>query len=68
MTDYELVRKFQSFEKQLKNYGYSVSAIKPGFFIHNSKGTIVAECQSVDGVQAFMQAVEYFTPTLTEEA
>lgn len=66
MTEFEIVRTFISFEKQLKNYGYSVSAIKPGFYIHNSKGTIVAECQTVDGLRAFFQAVEYLTPTLTE--
>lgn len=68
MKDYELIMQYRSWETQLKNYGYSVSSINHGFYIHNKKGTIVAECQTVDGLRGFAQAVEYFTPTLSEEA
>ena len=66
MKDYELIIRYRSWETQLKNYGYSVSAINNGFYIHNKKGTIVAECQTVDGLRGFAQAVEYFVPTLEE--
>jgi len=62
MTDSELIRSFQSWERQLGNYGYKVSVLTNGIYVHNSKGTIVADCQSVDGLRGFAQAVEYFTP------
>jgi hypothetical protein len=62
MTDSELIRSFQGWERQLGNYGYKVSVLTSGLFIHNSKGTIVAECKTVDGLRGFTQAVEYFTP------
>lgn len=68
MKDYELVMRYRSWEAQLKNYGYSVSAIQNGFYVHNDKGTIVAECQTVDGLRGFAQAVEYFVPTLEDDA
>lgn len=68
MKDYELIMRYRSWETQLKTYGYNVSAINNGFYIHNKKGTIVAECQTVDGLRGFAQAVEYLTPTLEEEA
>ena len=62
MKDYELIMQYRGWETQLKNFGYSVSAINSGFYIHNKKGTIVAECQTVDGLRAFAQAVEYLDP------
>lgn len=62
MKDYELIRNYRSWETQLKNYGYSVSAIQNGFYIHNKKGTIVAECQTVDGLRAATQMIEYLEP------
>jgi P2-related tail formation protein len=62
MKESELIRSFQSWEQQLNNYRYKVSVLTNGFYIHNSKGTIVAECQTVDGLRGFAQAVEYFTP------
>jgi hypothetical protein len=62
MKDFELVKTFLSWGQQLNNYGYKVSTIENGFYIHNSKGTIVAECQTVDGLRAFAQAVEYLDP------
>lgn len=62
MKDYELIRNYRSWETQLKNYGYRVSAIQNGFYIHNSKGTIVAECQTVDGLRAATQMIEYLNP------
>lgn len=58
MEEYELVRSFQSFERQLKNYGYSVGVLTNGFYISNQKGTMVADCQTVDGLRTFVQALE----------
>jgi hypothetical protein len=62
MKECELVRNFQSFERQLKNFGYSISVISNGFFIHNKGGTIVAECQTVDGLRAATQMIESLDP------
>ena len=59
MTDYEVVSDFRSWEQQLLNLGYKVSAIRNGFYIHNDKGTIVADVKSIDGLRGFAQAVEY---------
>lgn len=59
MTDYELVADFRSWEQQLLNLGFKVSAIRTGFYIHNNKGTIVADVSSVDGLRGFAQAIEY---------
>ena len=58
MKDFELVKLFISYEKQLNNYNYKVNAISNGFYISNPKGKIVAECQTVDGLRTFMQALE----------
>jgi len=65
MKESELIRNFRSWEQDLLNYGYKVSVLTNGFYIHNSKGTIVAECQTVDGLRAFAQAMAMI-PTLTE--
>jgi hypothetical protein len=59
MTDYELVANFRSWEQQLLNLGYKVSPISHGFYIHNDKGTIVADVQTIDGLRGFAQAIEY---------
>jgi hypothetical protein len=66
MKESELIRSFRSWEQDLLNYGYKVSVLTNGFYIHNSKGTIVAECQTVDGLRAFSQAMAMI-PTLTGE-
>ena len=59
MSEYELVHDFQSWQNQLKELGYSVSAIRTGFYIHNKKGTIVADVQSIDGLRGFAQGIQY---------
>jgi hypothetical protein len=59
MTDCELVYEFQTWERQLKSLGYSISAIKNGFYIHNKKGTIVADVKTISGLAGFSQAIEY---------
>lgn len=59
MTDFELVRNFQSWERELNQLGYKVSAINTGFYIHNNKGTIVADVASVDGLRGFAQGIEW---------
>lgn len=59
MTDFELVNSYQAWNVQLNEMGYKVSAIRTGFFIHNSKGTIVADVQSIDGLKGFAQGIEY---------
>ncbi len=59
MTDYELVQSYQTFQRQLNEEGYSISPVKSSFFIHNKKGTIVADCQSIDGLRGFLQGVQW---------
>ena len=59
MTDYDLVYNFRCFEKQLNDEGFKVSTAKSAFFVHNSKGTIVADCKTVDGLRGFLQAIQY---------
>ena len=66
MKECELVFNFQTFERHLNELGYKVSAISTGFYIHNSKGTIVADVHTVDGLRAFVQGVEWAT-ALTKE-
>lgn len=59
MTDFELVQNYHDWEQRLFELGYKVSAIRTGFFIHNSKGTIVADVQTIDGLRGFTQGIEY---------
>lgn len=59
MTEHDLVYRFQRAEVQLHELGYKVSAVQNGFYIHNSKGTIVADVTTVDGLRAFAQGVEW---------
>lgn len=59
MTEFELISNFQNWQHQLKQLGYNVSAMRTGFFIHNHKGSIVADVQTVDGLRGFAQGIEY---------
>ena len=59
MTDFELVYNYQRVEEQLNAEGFKISPVKTAFFVHNSKGTIVADCQTVDGLRGFLQAIQY---------
>ena len=59
MQEYELIYSFQRTENKLYEMGYSVSAIQNGFYIHNKKGTIVADCKTVDGLRGFLQGLEW---------
>ncbi len=59
MEHFKIVHNFQAWERQLNALGFKVSAIHTGFFIHNSKGTIIADVTDVDGLRGFVQAVEY---------
>lgn len=61
MTDYELVVNFNRVQSELKLEGYNVSPVRTGFFIHatGNNGTIVADCQTVDGLRGFLQGVQW---------
>jgi len=65
MTEFELVYNFQRVEQELKAEGYSISPVKTAFFIHNSRGTIVGDCRTVDGLRAFLQGVQYINDQIT---
>jgi len=64
MTDSELVFNYRVVSEKLEQAGYKVSAISTGFFIHNNKGTVVADVKSVDGLQGFLQGVEWVEATV----
>lgn len=64
MTDFKTIQNFRHFESQLNALGYKVSATDNAFFIHNKKGTIVADVQSVDGLRGFLQGVEWVEATI----
>ena len=59
MTEYELVYNYRVASERLVMAGYKVTAIQNGFYIHNSKGTIVADVKTVDGLQGFLQGVKW---------
>jgi len=64
MTEYELVFQFQSVKDKLNEMGYRISVIQNGFYIHNSKGTIVADTKTIDGLRGFMQGIEWSDATI----
>ena len=61
MTEYDLIVNFNNIQGQLKLEGYNVSPVRTGFFIHDkgSNGTIVADCQTVDGLRGFLQGIQW---------
>jgi P2-related tail formation protein len=63
MNECSLVRRFQVWETKLNQMGYKVSVTDNGFYIHNSKGTIVADILTVDGIRGFAQAIEWSNET-----
>lgn len=67
MTEFELVQKYHKLEKAIKNEGYTVSPINIGFYIHNARGTIVADVGTLDGLSGFLQGVQYLNDQLANE-
>lgn len=59
MTEFELVWRFQRIEEQLLAEGYKISPVKTAFFIHNSKGKIVGDAYTVEGLSGFLQGVQW---------
>ena len=59
MMDSELVFNFQRVEAELYEMGYKISAITSTFYIHNKKGTIVADTKTVEGLRGFVQGVQW---------
>ena len=59
MTEFELVFKYRDVEERLLAEGYEVSTVKTAFFIYNSKGTIVGDVLTVDGLRGFLQGVQW---------
>lgn len=59
MSECELIRKFLSFRKALESYDYGVEVLPNGFYIRNPKGSFIADCQTVDGVVAAYQMLEW---------
>lgn len=59
MTDFELVYQFQRVEEQLLAEGYKISPVKTAFFILDSKGKIVGDTFTVDGLRGFLQGIQW---------
>jgi P2-related tail formation protein len=59
MTEFELVFNYRDVEQRLLAEGYKISPVKTAFFIHNSKGTIVGDAFTVEGLRGFLQGVEW---------
>jgi len=59
IKDTELVASYNRVIADLAEQGFKVSATSNAFFIHNSKGTIVADVFTVEGLRGFSQGVEY---------
>lgn len=59
MNECETVHEYQSWERHLNGLGYKVSALSRSFYIHDKKGTIVADVKTVSGLAGFAQAIEY---------
>ena len=59
MTEFELVYNYRDVEQRLLAEGYKISPVKTAFFIHNSKGTIVGDAFTVEGLRGFLQGVEW---------
>ncbi len=59
MSDFELIFNYQRIEEQLLVEGYKISPVKTAFFIYNSKGTIVGDTFTVDGLRGFLQGIQW---------
>ena len=66
MTEFELVQKYQRLSKALENEGYIVSPINIGFYIHNARGTIVADVGTLDGISGFLQGIQYINDQIAK--
>jgi len=59
MKDSGLITDYIRVAAELAEQGFKVSATTNAFFIHNSKGTIVGDVFTVEGLRGFSQGVEY---------
>lgn len=64
MNEHELIYNYRMVTERLQAVGYKVSAVKNAFYIHNSKGTIVADVKTIDGLLGFLQGVEWVESTI----
>ena len=59
MKDSGLIADYIRVVAELAEQGFKVSATTNAFFIHDSKGTIVGDVFTVEGLRGFSQGVEY---------
>jgi hypothetical protein len=59
MKDSGLIADYIRVVAELAEQGFKVSATTNAFFIHTSKGTIVGDVFTVEGLRGFSQGVEY---------
>jgi hypothetical protein len=59
MKEYELLWKYNIATQHLQMAGYKVSPGKTGFFISDINGKMVADVQTVDGVDGFLQGIQW---------
>lgn len=59
IKEYELLWKYNIAAKHLEMAGYKVAPGKTAFFITNANNQFVAEVQTVDGVDGFLQGIQW---------
>jgi hypothetical protein len=59
MIDHAVVASFLEAQCKLKTHGFTVMPTSNSFFIQNDKSMIIADVQTVDGIRAFVQALDY---------
>ena len=59
MTEFELVFNYRDVSERLQKEGYNVSAVRTGFFIHDSTGKIVGDVFTVEGLRGFLQGLQW---------
>lgn len=59
MKEYELIRKYIIGMQHLEMAGYKVAPGKTSFLITDKTNKIVADVQTVDGVDGFLQGIQW---------
>ena len=59
MKDSGLIADYIRVVAELAEQGFKVSATTNAFFIHDSKGTIVGDVFTVEGLRGFSQGIEW---------
>lgn len=59
IPQHTLVASFLEAQRNLKTHGFTVMPTSNSFYIQNDKSMIIADVSTVDGLNAFAQALDY---------